>query len=206
MLPKGKWSPRISFQNSKLFKNRLNCYREIATRTWPQNEHVHAICCLLEAAGDVISGENVKTIESYAALKFEVAIFRNFRDIKKIISWRRTRTSTIALSVNEFAFRLKIKASRDDAPRKTKEDSLRDRQLAHCRRRTLFYKHLTYSVTKALRDQCQPGILGNVMCPFQLDGVQCLNSYTVCQLLAKTYLGVMSPRVEAAYETASIKC
>ena len=38
-----------------------------------QNEHVYAICCRQEATGDVISGENVKTIESYVALNFEAA-------------------------------------------------------------------------------------------------------------------------------------
>ena len=37
-----------------------------------QNEYVYAICCQLEEAGDpVISGENVKTTETYAALNFE---------------------------------------------------------------------------------------------------------------------------------------
>ena len=30
-----------------------------------QNEHAYAICCRPEEAGDVISGENVKNIESY---------------------------------------------------------------------------------------------------------------------------------------------
>ena len=35
------------------------------------NEHVYAICCLPEVAGDVISCENVKTVEGYAVLNFE---------------------------------------------------------------------------------------------------------------------------------------
>ena len=48
------------------------------------NEHVYAICCRLEVAGDVISGENVKTVEGHAVLNFEVASFRGFRDIKNI--------------------------------------------------------------------------------------------------------------------------
>ena len=47
-----------------------------------KNEHVYAICCQPEVAGDVISSENVKTIEDYAALKFEFASFSSFRDIK----------------------------------------------------------------------------------------------------------------------------
>ena len=47
-----------------------------------QNELVYAICCRPEVAGDVIPGENVKTIEGYAVLNFEVASFSSFRDIK----------------------------------------------------------------------------------------------------------------------------
>ena len=57
-----------SFQNGKLLKNQLNRYREIANRT------CDLICCRPEVAGDVISGENVKTIEGYPLLNFEVAI------------------------------------------------------------------------------------------------------------------------------------
>ena len=51
-----------------------------------KSEHVYAICCRPEVAGDVISGEDVKTIESYGVLNFEVPSFSGFRDIKKIIS------------------------------------------------------------------------------------------------------------------------
>ena len=50
-----------------------------------QNKHVYAICCRLQVAGDVASGENVKTIEGYALLNFEDASFSSFRDIPKII-------------------------------------------------------------------------------------------------------------------------
>ena len=46
-----------------------------------QNEHVYVMCCRPEAAGDVISSENVKTIEGCAVLNFEVGSFRSFRDI-----------------------------------------------------------------------------------------------------------------------------
>ena len=46
-----------------------------------QSEHVYAICCRPEVAGDVVSGENVKTIEGYAVLDFEFASFESFRDI-----------------------------------------------------------------------------------------------------------------------------
>ena len=45
-----------------------------------QNEHVYAIYCRPEVTCDVISGENVKTIEGYAGLHF---IFSSFRDIPK---------------------------------------------------------------------------------------------------------------------------
>ena len=48
-----------------------------------QNEHVYVICYSLEVAGDAISGENVKTIEGYAVLKFEVASLSSFLDIPK---------------------------------------------------------------------------------------------------------------------------
>ena len=48
-----------------------------------QNGHVYAIWCRPEAAGDVISGGNVNTIESYAGLNFEIASFSSFQDIKK---------------------------------------------------------------------------------------------------------------------------
>ena len=46
-----------------------------------QNEHVYAICHRPEVAGDVISGENVKTIEGYDVLNFDVTSFSSFRDI-----------------------------------------------------------------------------------------------------------------------------
>ena len=49
-----------------------------------QIEHVYAICCRPAVAGDVISGDDVKTVEGYAMLNLEVASFSSFRDIKKI--------------------------------------------------------------------------------------------------------------------------
>ena len=48
-----------------------------------QNEQVYTICCWLEVDGDVISGENVRTIEDYAVLNFEVSEFSSFPDIPK---------------------------------------------------------------------------------------------------------------------------
>ena len=51
-----------------------------------KNEHVYAICCRPEVAGNAISGENVKTIEGYALLNFEVAVLVVSEILKKIIS------------------------------------------------------------------------------------------------------------------------
>ena len=49
-----------------------------------QNEHVYyAICSRPEVDGDVISGENLKTIEGYAVLNFEVPSLSSFQDIQK---------------------------------------------------------------------------------------------------------------------------
>ena len=45
-----------------------------------QNEHVYAICCRPEAAGDIVSGEEVKTVEGYALLNFETANISSFRE------------------------------------------------------------------------------------------------------------------------------
>ena len=74
-----------------------------------QNLHVCAICFRPEVVYDVISSQNVKTMEAYLVVNFEVASCNTFRDIKKIISLRRRRRRlTIALSENAFAFRLKI--------------------------------------------------------------------------------------------------
>ena len=47
-----------------------------------KNERIYAIWCRPEAGGDAFSGENVTTIEGYAALNFEVASFSSCRDIK----------------------------------------------------------------------------------------------------------------------------
>ena len=47
-----------------------------------QNEHVYAIYRRPEVAGDVISGENVKTIEGFTVLNIEVASSSRFQNIK----------------------------------------------------------------------------------------------------------------------------
>ena len=44
-----------------------------------QNVHVYAICCRHELVGDVMSGENVTTIEGYVVLNFEVVSFVRLR-------------------------------------------------------------------------------------------------------------------------------
>ena len=44
-----------------------------------QNEHVYVICYRPEAADDVNSGENLKTIQGYALLNFEAASASGFR-------------------------------------------------------------------------------------------------------------------------------
>ena len=69
-----------SFQNFKRFQNWLNCHDP---KSMTKNEHVYAICSRPEEAGGVISGENAKTIEVYAALNFEVASSTNSRDIQQ---------------------------------------------------------------------------------------------------------------------------
>ena len=56
---------------------RIGC--TVIEKSWPERDpNVYAICCQLEVAGDVISCENVKTIESCAVLNFEVASFCSF--------------------------------------------------------------------------------------------------------------------------------
>ena len=50
---------------------------------WPKNEHVYAICCGLEVDGDIVSGLNGKTAESYVAVNFEVAGSSSFRHTHK---------------------------------------------------------------------------------------------------------------------------
>ena len=51
-----------------------------------QNLHVCTVCCRLEVVYDVISGGNVKTMEGYLVVNFEVASSNTFRDVKKITS------------------------------------------------------------------------------------------------------------------------
>ena len=94
-----------SFQNCKPLQNRLNHYREIVIRTWPKS---YTFVRFASERSSFMFGRNVKTIEGYLVVNFEVASSSSFRDIKKIISWRRRRTLTIVLSKTAFAFRLRI--------------------------------------------------------------------------------------------------
>ena len=93
----------LPVHNCKPFWNWLNCYREIMTRTWP-----NMICCWPEGDCDVVSGRNVKTIMGEVVVNFKAASSSSFW-YKKIVlrRWWRRQTSTIALSENAFAFRLK---------------------------------------------------------------------------------------------------
>ena len=70
-----------------------------------QNEHVYAICCRLEVDDAVISGQNVKTLEGYVMVNFEIVGFSGFRDIQKnhFVTAGARQTPTIALSENVFA-------------------------------------------------------------------------------------------------------
>ena len=44
-----------------------------------KNEHVYAIFCRLEVAGDLTSCVNVKTVEGYVMLNFEAASITSYR-------------------------------------------------------------------------------------------------------------------------------
>ena len=50
------------------------------------NEHVYAICCRPEIDNDVIAGRNVKIVEGYVVVNFEIASFSSFRDLNAICS------------------------------------------------------------------------------------------------------------------------
>ena len=74
-----------------------------------QNEYVYAVCCRPEVAGGVISSENVKTLEVYAVLNFEVASFSSFRDIKK----NHFVTADIYESIRQKRIRVSLKKQRN---------------------------------------------------------------------------------------------
>ena len=76
-----------------------------------QNEHVYAICCRPEVAGDIVSGANVKTVEGYAALNFEAACFSSFRDIKRNHFVTVAAESTAEADIHDSIKRKRIRAS-----------------------------------------------------------------------------------------------
>ena len=64
----------------------LQTFSELVEPLWrhcdqnlTKNEHVCAIYCRPEVAGDVVSGENVQITECYAVLHFEAASISSFR-------------------------------------------------------------------------------------------------------------------------------
>ena len=78
-----------------------------------QNEHVYGICCRAEGACDVISGENVKTIDGHVVLNFKLITLL----VSEIFKKNHFVTAEAAADVddsikrnriNAFAFRLKI--------------------------------------------------------------------------------------------------
>ena len=73
--------------------------------------NVYAICCRPKVAGDIISGDNLKTIECYAVLDCEVASFSSFRDIEK----NRFVTATEA-EIDDSSNRKRIRVSLEYSP------------------------------------------------------------------------------------------
>ena len=103
-LQKSKWSPWITV--SKTFRIGW----AIVEKSRPELDPKWTPLCDLLPTGSSWWRNfrwNVKTIEGYGALNFEIASFSSFQGPPKIISWRRMRrrTSTITLSENAFAFR-----------------------------------------------------------------------------------------------------
>ena len=67
-----------SFQNCKTFSESIEPLPRNRDPNITQNEHFNAICSRPEVAGDVISGNDVMTVEGYALLKFEAANISGF--------------------------------------------------------------------------------------------------------------------------------
>ena len=77
---KRRYSPGTTVSKIVNF-HRIGCW-DVTVVNMTQTDQVYAICCRPEEAGDVVSGENVKTIEGYAVFNFEVVSFSSFRDNK----------------------------------------------------------------------------------------------------------------------------
>ena len=78
-----------------------------------QNEHVYAICCRPKAAGEVISGGNVKTTEGYDVLNFETASFRSFRDITQKNHFMTAAEADIDDNIKRKCIHVSLKMVRD---------------------------------------------------------------------------------------------
>ena len=87
-LPKGEMKPlNYSFQNRKVFSESVEPLSRNRNPNITQIELAYAICCRLEAAGDVFSSEIIRNIVCFDVLNFEVARFSIFQDIQlKFIS------------------------------------------------------------------------------------------------------------------------
>ena len=68
------------FQRLQNFSESVEPLARHRDPNFTQNEHVYAIVCRPEVAGDVVSIGNVKTVEGYAVLNFEAASFSGFRE------------------------------------------------------------------------------------------------------------------------------
>ena len=67
----------------------------------------------MEVAGDLISGKNVKIIEGYVVLNFEVAISSGFRDMHKHHFMTAAAKADIDESIKRNRIRCKIRITSD---------------------------------------------------------------------------------------------
>ena len=74
-----------------------------------KNLHVGTICCRPEVVYDVISGRNVKTMEGYLVINFEVASSNSFQDIKKNHFVMAPAKADIDASIKRKRFRVSLK-------------------------------------------------------------------------------------------------
>ena len=78
-----EWSNWINLSKTV---NRVEIGWTVVEKSRPEHdshEHVCAICCRPEVAGDVISGRNVQTVDGYVVVNCKVSNYSSFRDIKK---------------------------------------------------------------------------------------------------------------------------
>ena len=75
-------------------------------------KHVCTICCRPDVAYDVVSGQNVKTVEGYLAVNFEVASSNIFRDIQRNHFVTAEAAADIDDSIRRKCFRVSLKITR----------------------------------------------------------------------------------------------